>query len=60
MLRGHVALMPRTLDAKVELEVERRSRGLFEALIYGARVTLTSRARRWGSRSRMKRTSIAC
>ena len=43
MLRGHVALMPRSLDAKVELEVERRSRGLFEALIYGARATLTGR-----------------
>ena len=43
MLRGHVALMPQSLDAKADLEVERRSRGLFEALIYGARVTLTGR-----------------
>ena len=38
---GYVALLPVSLDAAVELDVQRRSRGLFEALIYGARITLT-------------------
>jgi inner membrane protein len=43
MLQGHIALMPQSLEAKADLEVERRSRGLFEALIYGAKVTLAGR-----------------
>jgi inner membrane protein involved in colicin E2 resistance len=33
MPRGHVALLPQALDASVDLFVERRSRGPFEALI---------------------------
>jgi inner membrane protein len=40
---GYVALLPVSLDAAVALEVQRRSRGLFEALIYGAKITLTGR-----------------
>lgn len=31
---GYVALLPVSLNAAVELDVQRRSRGLFEALIY--------------------------
>jgi inner membrane protein len=43
MTRGHIVLLPRTLDASVELTVAQRSRGLFEALIYGAKITLAGR-----------------
>jgi inner membrane protein len=43
MTRGHIVLLPQALDASAELGVEQRSRGLFEALIYGAKVTLAGR-----------------
>jgi inner membrane protein len=43
MTRGYVVLLPRAFDAGAELAVERRSRGLFEARIYRANVTLAGR-----------------
>jgi inner membrane protein len=43
MRAGYIALLPVKLDAAVEIDVQRRSRGLFEALIYGAKITLSGR-----------------
>jgi inner membrane protein len=40
---GRVVLLPQSLDASAELSVERRSRGLFQALIYGSKIMLTGR-----------------
>jgi inner membrane protein involved in colicin E2 resistance len=44
--------LPQSLDASAELSVERRSRGLFQALIYESKIMLTGRfAARIGRRS---------
>ena len=40
---GRIVLLPQSLDAGAELSVERRSRGLFQALIYESKIMLTGR-----------------
>ncbi|MCI0431009.1 MAG: inner membrane CreD family protein [Rhodospirillales bacterium] len=40
---ARIVVLPQSLDAEADLEVERRSRGLFEALLYGAKITLAGR-----------------
>jgi inner membrane protein len=43
MSAGRIVLLPQSLDANAELSAERRSRGLFQALIYGSKITLAGR-----------------
>jgi inner membrane protein len=40
---GTVALLPAELQASIELDAQRRSRGLFDVLIYAARIALSGR-----------------
>jgi inner membrane protein involved in colicin E2 resistance len=40
---GRIVLLPQSLDASAEISIERRSRGLFQALIYESKIMLTGR-----------------
>ena len=54
---GRIVLLPQSLDASAELSVERRSRGLFQALIYEAKIMAAQSDKRSPNRLSVRMTS---